>query len=164
MSDLPPGFADSSRGVPVSLHAHGDRVYLGIVNRLLMLDQAKEPVTMSFSLDIRSLTCWGSRTQTRVAATFPHGCALVWHDSSGCSTEFFASGVSNPTVGFNRLGDLVVASAGAFQVYSTRNRRLTLVAESSRAYSEPIAVLPAPSFDQFALVSDSGQVKVFELP
>ena len=157
-------FEDTPSVLPVPLHARGDRVYVGVVNKMLVFMKAIPIDTVEFAQRITSLVGSAPNTRTRIAATFARGGTVLWHDLEGVHMEPFAGDVPYPVVCFNRGGYLIVASEGCCQVYSTQGRRVQFEAELTNSNSKPIAVLSAPRTDQFGIVSEAGEISVYELP
>ncbi len=63
----------------------------------------------------------------------------------------------------NSGGYLVLAGETSCEVFATQNRQLRFEAAARYEYCEPIAVLPGPRTDQFAIVTSAGLIRFFEL-
>jgi tetratricopeptide (TPR) repeat protein len=149
--------------VPIPLHARGDTVYVGLDDTMLVYHRFGDPEIVKFDRPIVSLAGSWPNTRTRIAVGLAQGGALYWEDFEGSHREPFSSEITRPVVGLNRGGYLIAASTGRFEVYSTRDRRLELIAESRVFPYEPIAVLPGPRTDQFAIACSVPRILVYEL-
>ena len=58
---------------------------------------------------------------------------------------------------------MIAAGEEGGEVYATQERRLRREAELPAFRSKPIAVLPGPRTDQFAIGSADGEITVYEL-
>ena len=118
---------------------------------------------LDFPQPIVSLAASAPNTRTRVAAGFTEGAIVWWDDFEGRQTEDFADSMHRPLLGFNRGGLLVAVSTEGGEVYATQGRRLRLKAELPPTPSQPIAVLPGPRTDQFAVATAEGDVAVYHV-
>ena len=142
------------------LHAREKRVYLGLGNQVMILGQ-EEPMELRGT--IHSLVGSAPYTRPRLAATFEDGGEVFWDDFEKTAVHPFASGMTNPIACFNRAGYLIAASEGACEVYSTKHRRVRLVADTQMSGPCPIAVIWGPKSDQFGLVCPDGEIRVYEI-
>lgn len=150
--------------LPIPFHAQGDRLYVGSMNELLVMERSRPTMAVTCQETIFSLAGSAANTRPRVAATFEHGGSIYWHDSDGGHTQNFGSELSRPVVGFDRLGQLIAAGRGQCHIYRTQFSNLNLIAEGEIADSPPIAVLPEPRSRQFAIVTASGEVTIYRSP
>lgn len=142
------------------LHAREKRVYLGLGNQVMILGQEER---IELRSTIRSLVGSTPFTRPRLAATFRDGGEVFWDDFEKTAVHPFASGMTAPIASFNRAGYLIAACEGACEVYSTRHRKVRLLADTKLSGPSPIAVVWGPRTDQFGLVSPEGEIRVYEI-
>ena len=147
-----------------SMHARSNKVYLGVLDQLTIVDEAGKMDQIPFADLITSLGGSAPNTRTRVALTFPHGAAIFWDDVEGRRTQHIAEDRVEPVAGFNRGGYLVVADASGCEIYGTSGRHAKLEGSLSGFAAKPIAVLSAPRTDQFGIAFENGQIHVYEMP
>ncbi|HKB37114.1 MAG TPA: hypothetical protein VKD72_11715, partial [Gemmataceae bacterium] len=151
--------------LPVPIHARDERVHIGLGTRLVIYSMAtREPEIVDVGEVITSLSGSAPGTRARLAVTFEQGGILYWENfyHSGLG-ETFASGMVNPVAGFTGGGDLVAAGESGCEVYSTQDRHVRLKAELIGLRARPLAVLPLPRPDQFALFFVDGELAVYQV-
>jgi hypothetical protein len=149
--------------VPVPLHARGGTVYLGLAHAMLVYGRIGGPEVVNFDRPVVSLAGSAPNTRARIAVAFVQGGTVYWNDFEGPRTQSFSDDLSHPVVGFNRGGLLIAAGEEGGEVYATQDRRLKRKAELPAFRSKPIAVLPGPRTDQFAIGTADGEITVYEL-
>jgi hypothetical protein len=159
----PPGSGLPFHVVPVPLLARNDRIYLGLGETLLVYHRYAHCEVLEFPQSIVSLAASAPNTRTRVCVAFAQGATIWWEDFEGRQTEDFAHQMRSPLLAFNRGGSLIASSAEGGEVYATQGRRLRLKAELPATPSPPIAVLPGPRTDQFAVATAEGEIAVYEV-
>ncbi len=146
-----------------ALYARGEKVYLGLGNQVAIFGRSKMPEIQEFSRAVKSLTGSALNTRPRIAATFERGGEVFWDDFETGNHQPFAHDMPDPMACFNRGGYLIAACERKCEVYSTQDRRLQLEAEMSISGPSPVAVLGAPRTDQFGIVTENGEIRVYEL-
>jgi hypothetical protein len=151
--------------LPIPIQARDDRVHIGLGERLVIYSMEKEPEIVEVGEVITSLHGSAPGTRARLAATFRQGGILYWENfyHRGLA-ESFATDLADPVADFTGGGDLVAASVDGCEVYSTQDRRIKLKAELSGLRTRPLAVLPLPRPDQFALFGEDGELAVYQVP
>ncbi len=152
--------------IPVPMHARGERVYVGILNKLLVFEKGLWNCVARFPEQIESLAGPVPNTRSRIAVTFARGGEVFWGgiEIKGAVSTPFANEMLHPVAGFNRGGFLIAASPGRCEIYSTHGRQVRFEADLDGTTASPIAVLAAPRSDQFAIVSETGEIDIYELP
>jgi hypothetical protein len=151
--------------MPWPLHAHGENVYVGFGDRLLIFKGEGEPEVVEVGRRVLRLGSSAPDTLRRIAMGCEEGGVLYWGDFSPRGPlETFAAGLSGPVVNFTAAGDLVAADQEGCEVYATGERSLKLKGELSGWRGQPLAVLPLPKPDQFALFLETGEVAVYQVP
>jgi hypothetical protein len=169
---------DPGTTLPVPIHARREAVFLAQGNRLLIIahptgrqsphasasDGAIVPREFTLSSRIVGLAGAPQLVLPRVAITFEVGGVLYW-DRIGHAPKLepFASDMQDPIAGFNRGGLLIAATRECSEVYSTRNGHLRLLVRGGALPSRPIAILAAPAVDQFGIVTERGDVLLFDV-
>jgi tetratricopeptide (TPR) repeat protein len=151
--------------LPIPIQAREDRVHIGLGDRLLIYSMTtQKPDIVEIGEVITSLQGSAPGTRARLAATFRQGGLVFFEDCSPRGlAEPFATELADPVAGFMGSGDLVAASADGCAVYSTQDRCVTLKAEWSGRRAMPLAVLPLPRPDQFALFAEDGELTVYQV-
>jgi hypothetical protein len=111
---------------------------------------------------IRSIALSAPFTRLKVAVALDNGGVIAWPRlrDRGEFTRF-GEGMEKPVIGFSRGGNLVAATTSEFRVYSTDQEKLKLIATGQVQGGEPIAVLSAAALDEFAIVTRTGEVRVY---
>lgn len=113
---------------------------------------------------IQSLAGMTFERVTRLAMTFESGGEVLWDDGRNTSSARLSDDYSHPVAAFTRRGHLVVADRATCEVFNADGRELRLRANGPEPDTRPLAVLPAPHLDQFALITTGGRVRLFEVP
>ncbi|MFM9966376.1 MAG: hypothetical protein ACKV2Q_34805 [Planctomycetaceae bacterium] len=113
---------------------------------------------------IQSLTGMTFERVTRLALTFVSGAEILWDDGHEVRSSRLSDDYSHPVATFTRRGHLVVADATTCDVFNVDRSELRFRARGPEKTARPIALLPAPHLDQFALITADGQVRLFQIP
>lgn len=113
---------------------------------------------------IQSLSGVTFERDSRIVVTFESGVAVVWFNGLQFQFLWLEEDFTNPVAAFTRRGQLIIADRSNCVVFNADNNQLRFHARGDELPSQPIAVLPAPHLDQFALVTASGQARLFEVP
>jgi hypothetical protein len=151
---------------PFPMHARDETVFLGLGERLLIYRLGTDaPEEVAVGRGIVSVCGSAPGSRPRVALGFDEGGLLFWGDVyyRGLAQPF-ATGMAFPVLGFTAGGDLVAADGDGCEVYATQDRRLRLKGELHGGRRAPLAVLPLPQPDQFALFTPDGEVAVYQVP
>lgn len=89
---------------------------------------------------------------------------LWWGDPLSSPSAQFASGLDHPRVCFLRSAILFVASAGQVEAYRIGANELPLLGSVDGPGALPLAVLPLPHPRIAAVVTQAGEVFVYEVP
>jgi hypothetical protein len=160
--------ADPSAWVgPWPLSAHGESIYVGFGDRLLIFTATGKPEVVEVGHRILRLCSSAPDTLRRIAMSCEEGGVLYWGADSfppRGPLESFATGLARPVVNFTAAGDLVAVDQEGCEVYASHQRSLKLKAEMSGWRPRPLAVLPLPKPDQFALFLETGEIAVYQVP
>ena len=113
---------------------------------------------------IQSLAGMTFERVTRLVLTFSAGGEVLWDDGQEIRSSRLADDYTNPVATFTRRGHLVVADSSTCDVFNADRGELRFRARGPEMTARPVAVLPAPHLDQFAIVTADGQVRLFEIP
>ncbi|MDX1947748.1 MAG: hypothetical protein SFU86_20290 [Pirellulaceae bacterium] len=135
-------------------------LYLGVGNTLISHRQTPEATALH--APIIALTGSHSAAEPVIVATCEQGVVLVWGESARDEETSFALDLERPVAGLSRGGILAVATRDVVEVARLRDKRVLPLGTLPGPGVEPIAVLPLPAPAQFAIVSITGQVQVYE--
>ena len=156
----------SPSNLPVSMHARSEGVFLGCGRYLFVTQPGSEFHRIEMPQDVVKLCGSMSKTVPRVAVTFEQGGKVIWWEGNHVAFEAsFASDMIGPHAVFTRSNHLVAVNNDVIEVYTSRDRRVELVASLPAPFEEPVLdVIQAGSPRDFAVVLPSGRVHVFEIP
>jgi len=149
---------------PIPIHERVGNLYIGLGSNLHFFRQGKSSEIIAFDAPIQSLVGSAPSTRTRIAMTFAQGAKVFWDDVRYGTPVSFATDMPYPVVCFHRGGYLIAASEGRCEVYRAHDGHAQLEAELDVAGMKPIAVLSGPRTDQFGLVTETGEILVYEMP
>jgi len=149
--------------VPLPIVACNDRIYLALCNQLLIFEKDKPVETIEHPHVITNLAMSALNTRRRIVVSFATGGTLYWDDFEGRHSSAFASNLEAPLACINRGGYLIAVSGRICVIYTTHDRRLRFVAEIITTAHEPIAVIPGPATNSFAIVSKKGAIDLYEI-
>jgi hypothetical protein len=149
--------------LPIPMLARQQRLYIGLGTTLITLQSGQPPQTQELPSTIGALAGTAPHTLNRIAVSLEVGACLIWDGAGHHQTRAFADDMAQPVVGFNRGGYVIAASGRRFEVYDTKNSRLTLVAGDSLDKSSVLSVFPLPEPNRFGLFTADGNAIVYEL-
>ena len=156
-------FADIPFPIPIPLHARFETLYIGWYNLLLIYKKSQPVKTVEFAQPIMSLSGSAPFTLPRIVLSFPNGGSVLWDDFEGEHPVPFGEDLSNPLTCITRHGHLIAVSGEMIEVYDTRGKTVRYESQRSRGISKPIAVLPSARDNQFSIVSENGEIDVYDL-
>jgi len=164
---LPPETEDPEQpmGVlPLPIHARSREVYVGLGNRLMVFGNRGLWAQTEYHRQITSVQGSGQNVRPRIAVGLTRGGRIYWDDLDSPRSEAFAPETNDPLVCINRGGLLVAVGAQRGEVYRTQDGRLKPEAAIAGIHARPIACLPAPAANQFALLTPDGEITTYEIP
>ena len=152
--------------LPWPLHVRDEQFFVGFGDRLLLSTLASHKLeVVEVVRGIRGLCGSAPGTRPRLAITCEEGGLLRRIDVyADAPLEPFGAGLSRPVANFTAAGDLVAAGPEGCEVYATHDRPLKLRAGLDSLPARPLAVLPLPKPDQFALFLETGAIAVYQVP
>jgi hypothetical protein len=148
---------------PIPMLARGGRLYVGLGSTLVTMEGSRVMETQELPSSISARAGTAPHTLNRIAVSLEVGACLIWDGAGHHQTRAFADDMVQPVVGFNRGGCVIAASGPRFEVYDTKNGKLTLIAAESLPRSSVIAVFALPEPNRFGLVDVDGNAFVYEL-
>jgi len=150
------------RGVPFV--TRGRDCYFALGKSLYVAREGKPVDVRSMDAAIRSLAVSPPHSRTRIVVGLENGGVVFWTEDLSEPPEWFDRDLPAPRVGLNWNGQLIAAADDRVEVYDTRNRRLSLRATIPLPQGDPpVAVLAPLNPDEFAVLTQSGRMKVYEL-
>ena len=151
---------------PWPLLVRNEIAYVGFGDRLLIVTaRARQPEVVEIGRAVTRLCGSAPNAPLRLAVSCARGGLLYRGDSSGRGPlEPFATDLVCPVTAFTAAGDLVAADGEGCEVYGTHEGSLKLKAALSGFREQPLAVLPLPKPDQFALFLENGELAVYQVP
>ncbi len=160
LEDLPD--LDYIERQPLPFYCHGADYYLGIGRRLI--HKRLRQTTCEVPSPIVSITGSAPHSRTRIVLGCEEGGAVLWGESAAAPHTAFAADLVEPVVGINRGGWLIAATSETVEVFSTANGKLNFLATAPAPANRPLAVLATDHNQRFAIVSETGQASVYEIP
>jgi hypothetical protein len=93
--------------------------------------------------------------------TFEQGAQVYWHGTHTFSPRFGVS-IANPVAGFNQGGFVIVAGNKRMEVYDSKNRTTNHL-DNAKLPSRAIAVLDGMRSDRFIVVTEEGDIMLWEI-
>lgn len=147
---------------PLPFFARAADYYLGI-GRLLVHKRLRQTSCLAPS-PILSITGSAPHAKPRIVLGCKQGGLVLWGDTADAPQTTFAADLAAPSVGLNRGGWLIAATADTVEVFSTANSQLNFVCSTDGPKSDPIAVLSTNENQRFAIVTEEGNVMLYEIP
>ena len=160
---LPDGFRNRLAPGAVPFHARSDASYLALGNRLIIVKPVAGAKVVECPDAILSLQGSMPFSRVRLVATMEVVRSLYWDDAAQRRATF-ATELPHPVARFTRSGWLVLASAATCHVYRTEGHRIRLEADCTGSEVELLAVLDTTDPNQFALCSQDGSIRVYQMP
>ena len=149
---------------PIHLHARGNRIFVAFENRLVLYDLNGGGMRQfEYDHPIESISASDDGTRDRLAIAFRSGGLLSWFDKDTEKRETFGTSLENPVVTITRGGYLVAAGEFRIEVYSTAQGKLEFKFNNRQHSSVPVAILPAPQPNRFAIVTKTGDFTIYEI-
>jgi hypothetical protein len=181
-----PAPAAASHTSPLPFHVRREVILLGLRNELMVVPQPhhrptlgssavgkaiRVPSSLRLSGAISAIIGSPAHTRSRVALALDIGGVIYWDvtgavepsEIGGESSQRFSQDMLAPIVGLNRSGLLMAINSEQYEVYSTHNQRLQLVADGGLHSAEPIAVLAPPNVGQFGVMMRTGEMRILEV-
>lgn len=152
----------------ILLHGGNSYLYLALGDRMYRI--APGGLVESYELlGHFTLSLCGSAhsTRERIAVTHNRGGTLFWVDYTS-HMEPFATNLEDPLAAFTGSGWLIAVGEEGGQIYDTQSDRIRFHADFSLerslqdTESRPLAVLPARTADQFAIITDT-RVRIYQV-
>jgi len=147
---------------PLPFYCRAADYYLGIGPRLI--HKRLRQTVCAVPSPILSITGSALHSRPRIVLGCEQGGAILWGDTADAPHTTFASELAEPAVGLNRGGWLIAATADNIEVFSTTGGKLHFAATAPGPQDQPLAVLSTPENHRFALITQSGQVLIYEIP
>lgn len=128
---------------------------------VLRFDPAAGPTVASLPRPVLWLAASAPFTRVRVAAAMTEGGVVLWEDGR---EQPFGEGMAAPRVAFTRGGLLIALTADEGRVYQTDGTGLKLQSPFRGPGGMPLAVVPTPRINEFAVFMPDGVVRVYQVP
>ena len=150
--------------LPLVMQARRQHLYIGVGRHLLAIKpQTSERKVIELASPICRLAGSADHSRSRIVAGLAEGACMLWDPAGGHKCVPFATDMGAPYIGINSGGFVIVAAGSTFEVYNSKEGKLTLVTSYNKLPTPPIAVLTGTRTDQFAIMCQDGDVLVFEI-
>jgi hypothetical protein len=147
---------------PLPFFARELSLYLAVGKRLF--SQRGKQVSAGFGSPIRAITGSAPHTRPRIVLACEQGGYVLWGHSAESPATRFSQDMHRPVVGLTPGGWLVAATRGELEVFGTHDGRLSFFGRTSDFSHDPVAILPMTAANCFAVLSEVGQVTIYEVP
>jgi tetratricopeptide (TPR) repeat protein len=139
-----------------------DTVYIAAGNHLIAVHEGATRSVL-FHERLTGLTGCSEFVRPRIAVTHERGGAVFWGGLAASEMQTFGDDLAHPVAAFTANGILIAASRGSGAIFDTNDRRLKHVGNFEAPPNEPVAILPCPSINRFAILLSNGDVWVYEI-
>jgi hypothetical protein len=150
--------------LPIKVHALHGAIYVATGGHLVQLGRVSDTYDLDFQQPINSLTGTAPHTLPRLALTFPEGGVVVWPQPFDLDKQQrFAIDLRHPVACFTRAGSLVATSRPVCEVYDTNDEQVELIASLRIPDRTPLTVMPAGQPNDFAVMTEDGEMQVYRI-
>ncbi|MCE5279454.1 MAG: hypothetical protein ABFD92_02395 [Planctomycetaceae bacterium] len=158
MAAAVPMFVPCSNGVWFAI---GNQLYWDSQKFRRQGDQLE---TLEFETPIVSMAAAAPYSPVRIVVTLEEGARVIFTDADWPQQVKFGEGMLDPLAIFTSSGMVVVASRGQGGIYDIRKSGLKYIGGFDVPDERPLAVLNTGNAGEFAVVTESFKVRIFQLP
>lgn len=149
---------------PIPAVAQRLNLFAALGPRLARLGRDGAVATVDLPAAVAALTASTQPDRAMVAAAFEAGGAVVFDSPDLSHVRRFAEDLAEPLLAFTRDGTLVAAGEREGRVFDTADGRVYEKATFPVIGGRPVAAVAGPKPNEFALVMQSGEVRVYRIP
>ncbi|MEK7467726.1 MAG: hypothetical protein AAB074_09965 [Planctomycetota bacterium] len=149
---------------PIPSVAQRLNLFAALGPRLARLGRDGAVATVDLPSNILALSAASLPDRSMIAAAFEAGGALVFDGPDLSHVRRFAEDLAEPLLTFTRDGTLIAAGEKEARVFDTSEGRVYEKAVFPVLGGRPVAAVPGPKPNEFALVMPGGEVRVYRIP
>lgn len=149
---------------PIPAVAQRLNLFAALGPRLARLGRDGAIATVDLTANVVALSASTVPDRAMVAAAFEAGGALVFDGPDLSNVRRFAEDLAEPILTFTRDGTLVAAGEKEGRVFDTADGKVYEKATFPVLGGRPVAAVPGPKPNEFALVMPGGEVRVYRIP